>query len=108
MGRSFPKAVQRPEVIGSQPGVSPLDFFGSGMLGLGGSALAGPVGGLAAGIPFARPAVRSAILSQPYQNAMGSGGLLGNVPMVKGNEALIEEFLRRSAVPVAGLPAAQQ
>jgi len=101
VGRAFPKAVQRPEVIGSQPGISPLDIVGSGIFGGAGAAAGGPVGLLAAAIPFLRPAVRSAILSKPYQRTLGGAGLLSRIPNVQGNEALLEEMIRRSAVPLA-------
>lgn len=103
-GLAFPKAVQRPEVIGSQPGISPLDVVGSGIFGGAGAALGGPAGAMAAAIPFLRPAVRAGILSRPYQAMIARPGLLGSVPGVQGNQALIEDILRRSAVPLAGLP----
>jgi hypothetical protein len=55
---TFPKATQLPERMGSQPGVSPLDY--------GVAAMRGDAGGLA--WLTGRPAVRAAILSKAFQN----------------------------------------
>lgn len=54
-----PKAVQRPEKLGSVTAISPLDFWG-------GALKAGKMVGNALTLG-ARPAIRSAILSKPYQ-----------------------------------------
>lgn len=69
--KAFPKAAQNPETIGSQPGLSPLDYMASGVMG-GGAALAtgNPLALGAAAIPLARPGVRNVILSDWYQNKM--------------------------------------
>lgn len=63
--RTFPKAAQDLEKMGSLPGLSPLDYgtAGLGLMTSGGNPLA--IAGLAA-----RPGARSAILSKPYQNAL--------------------------------------
>lgn len=99
--RAFPKAFQRPEQIGSQPLISPLDIVGSGIFGGAGALTAGdPSGAMAGMIPFLRPAVRAGLLSQTYQGAMNAPGMLSRVPGVSGNEAVIEEILRRSMLPV--------
>ena len=59
---AFPKAVQN--VNTSMPGLSPLDaMFGAG-------AAVASSNPLAAALPLARPAIRSGILSGPYQRAM--------------------------------------
>lgn len=70
-GNAFPKAAQRPEVIGSQPGWSPLDSVSAAALGLGGAHYGGGYGALAALLPALRPAVRATILSGPYQRNLG-------------------------------------
>lgn len=67
-GATFPNAAKSPEQIGSVPGISPLDFVSSGIYG-GVGGMAHPAGYAAAAIPFLRPAVRGAILSNTYQNA---------------------------------------
>lgn len=59
---AFPKAVQN--VNSSMPGVSPLDFYAAA----GGASLGHP--SMLAGL-FARPAVRAAILSEPWQKHLG-------------------------------------
>lgn len=70
----FPKAAQTPEKMGSLPGLSPLDWAGGGIAGTlsaltGGSALVGaPL--------LARPAVRSAILSNFAQDRMMRQGAM--------------------------------
>lgn len=62
--RQFPKAVQTPERMGSLPQVSPLDF---GALGTVSAATGNP--GVMAGL-LARPAARSAVLSNRVQNRL--------------------------------------
>lgn len=64
---AFPKAAQRPEQMGSLPGWSPLDAY-AGAAGVGGALLSPYM----LGISIARPAIRSGLLSRPYQSAMGS------------------------------------
>lgn len=67
VGRAFPKAVQS---LGNQSvlPISPLDYaFGSGMAGMG--YLSGNP--MLAALALARPAIRSGILSAPYQQTMG-------------------------------------
>lgn len=61
--KAFPKAAQNIEKIGSQPGISPLDYATGGMASL----LSGHPGLLAA--IAARPFIRSLIMSKPYQKA---------------------------------------
>lgn len=105
-GAAFPKAAQRPEIIGSQPGISPLDIVGSGILGGAGvMASDDPRGGLAAILPFLRPGVRAGILSRPYQRMLQRPGMLSRLPGVAGNQQAIEEAVRRSVVPLAALGA---
>jgi hypothetical protein len=84
--KAFPKAAQSPEVMGSLPGISPLDFVGGGIMGSVGQAAAGhPAGLLAAGVPFVRPFARSLLLSDPYQKAMANPSYsLGMLPRVAG------------------------
>lgn len=62
---AYPKASD--EILSSMPGLSPLDYAFAG----GASAASGPIG--MAGL-FARPGVRSAILSEPFQNLLNSQG----------------------------------
>lgn len=65
-GNAFPKAAQNPETIGSQPGLSPLDYA----LGfLTGGATGNPMLAAAA---LSRPVVRSVIMSRPYQALTGT------------------------------------
>lgn len=104
-GRAFPRAAQRTEQIGSQPGVSPLDYAAGGLM----SAASGNYGLM--GTVLGRPAVRAGLLSGPAQRAVGAmrPGMLSRVPGVRGNEAMIEALMRRSAVPLSlSLPAAAQ
>ena len=107
--QAFPKAFQRPEIIGSQPPISPLDVVGGGILGGAGAIAGGPAGLGAAAIPMLRPVVRAGLLSRPYQRGLAAPRMLSRLPGVSGNEALIEEMLRRSSVPLAlSGPAAAQ
>lgn len=86
---AFPKASE--EVV-SSPGVSALDFFGSGLASAstGNSALMGGV--------MLRPAVRSLILSSPYQNALLNPSYGPGLIKSGTFNAL------RSSAPVVGLP----
>ena len=84
-GQVFPRATQ--DITSSMPGISPLDFGAMGTI----SAVTGnPL--LMAGV-VGRPAVRSAILSGPYQRAMVNApsygpGLLGSAaPSLLRNRA---------------------
>jgi hypothetical protein len=63
--RAFPRSMQTPEMIGSQPGISPLDVA-TGVVAAGQGKP-----GLAATM-FGRPLVRNLITSGPYQRAMGT------------------------------------
>lgn len=83
--KAFPHDLKTPESIGSQPGVSPLDYSLGAALGLGGAAAAGPAGAMAALAPFIRPIVRSTIMSKPYQAGMGSPNY---TPMLQPDSAL--------------------
>jgi hypothetical protein len=75
----FPKAAQTPEIMGSLPGTSPLDWAAAGSVGAATGnplALAGVLG---------RPMARSLALSPAVQNRLlqaprSSGGLLGVAP----------------------------
>lgn len=107
-GQAFPKAAD--EVLSSMPGISPLDFYAAGGLG---AATGNPGAMLALG---ARPLARSAILSGPFQRAMGpqsyntsaalrglasrpgqTGLQLGGVGMgLPGSPQLTEEELRQA------------
>jgi hypothetical protein len=80
---AFPKANQSVAQIGS-PGVSKLEAAMAGLMGAGGTAVGGPVGGFAAAsLPFvAPPAARALILSPVYQKFLAKQkypvkGLLG-------------------------------
>lgn len=98
-GQAFPKATQTLQQ--NYNAVSPLDY----LAGLGSAAAGGPLAALAT---FARPAVRGAILSKPYQRM--SGGQ-------KYDSNALAELLAATAggrnrlAPVAGtalLPSSQQ
>lgn len=105
---AFPKNMQSPEVMGAVPGISPLDVFGGATLGtLGAAATGSPAGALAALAPAVRPVIREGILSNTYQNAMGSpsyrNSLLakllaqGDVQNPQINQALIAQVLAAQA-----------
>lgn len=94
MAEAFPKAVQN--VNTSMPGLSPLDAMGSLAALIGAVGTGNPNAAWLAAAPLARPAIRSAILSKPYQNAMASVpnyqvGLLGR----GANDAFDNEATRR-------------
>lgn len=76
MARTFPKATQDVEKIGSMPGLSPLDY-GASLISF--AAWHHPV---AASMLVARPALRSLLLSKPYQE-MAAG-----IPSYRLAEAL--------------------
>lgn len=61
--QAFPKASQTPEVMGSLPQLSPLDYF-AGLIG------GVSTGGAGASAILARPALRAAALSSPVQNRL--------------------------------------
>jgi len=71
--KAFPKASQPVESMGSLPGISPLDFVSSGILGGAGAMASGdPKGATLAMLPFLRPAARNLLLSKAYQSAMAT------------------------------------
>jgi hypothetical protein len=88
---AFPRATQPTEAMGSPPGVSIFDLYGAGLGGgIGMAATRSPYGAAFGLLPLIRPATRSLIMSQPYQNIMASpvtsplgrseAGLLGLMP----------------------------
>lgn len=84
--KAFPKAAQSPEMMGSLPGISPLDFASAGIYGAAASAATGsPQGLLAAGIPVLRPMARGLLTSDLYQSMMARPNYtVGMVPRVTG------------------------
>lgn len=83
VAEAFPKAVQN--VNTSMPALSPLDYLGGG--------LGYTIHPAYAAAALARPLVRSAILSKPYQSLMaqpqsGNGGLLARGLPALDNDAL--------------------
>lgn len=113
VGRAFPKAAQRPEIIGSQPGLSPLDYASAPLYGAAGGLISGdPSGMLAAGIPFLRPGARSALLSPAFQRAptgVAPVGILGGVPGVSAIRPQLLERSRLLGTPLlSGLYAGQE
>lgn len=94
--QAFPKAAQ--EVTSSMPGVSPLDYFGGGTL----SALTGNPWAMAS--VAARPAIRSTILSKPYQRLMAtpdySSGVIADLVSPVISSKLARGTLR--ALPLSG------
>lgn len=97
---AFPKAAQRPEIIGSQPGWSPLDTMASAGLGIAGHSAGGAYGTLAALLPAIRPAARAMILSGPYQRAFGSPSTAQ--PETSLAEALRSGVLANTVTPYTG------
>lgn len=79
---AFPTVAKSPQQVGS-PAAHNLKSFGSLLLGGGGYAAMGPVGGAAAAVPFiAPPIARSIMFSKPMQRSliapsMQGPGLLG-------------------------------
>lgn len=91
-GQAFPKAAD--EIRSSMPGVSPLDFYAATA-----AAAIDPKALLTLG---ARPAVRSMLLSRPYQNVLASPSY-GGSPMLNA----LATSPARAAIQggaVAGLP----
>lgn len=72
--KTFEKAVQTPEQMGSTLPWSPLDTVHGSLLGMGGMYGAGSGWGALAGLaaPASRSIVRAGILSSPFQNSMMS------------------------------------
>lgn len=83
----------------AMPGVSNLNALMSVALGVGGTAMAGPLGAGAAMIPFARGGLRSMLLSPGYQNTMGRrdwqpvSDAVMSLPNQTGREALTRSIL---------------
>ncbi len=86
--QAYPKATQ--EITSSMPGISPLDFYGSGIVA------AGAQNPLPLLYPLARIGARQGILSAPYQRAM-------TAPKYSGGELeqLLGGLLKKSS-PVLG------
>jgi hypothetical protein len=81
--QTFPKAAQTPERMGSLPQWSPLDLFGSSVLGGMGSLATGNIAGAAAGLglPLTRIGARKAALSPFIQDSLlrrSGNGLLSD------------------------------
>lgn len=72
-GQAFPKASQRPEIIGGTIGISPLDYAAASITG-GASMLGGSnketTGAATLAALLARPAARRLVLSAPMQNRL--------------------------------------
>ena len=107
MGNAFPKAIQRPETVGS-PGVNNLNsMIGAGIGGtLGGLSSGGIGGGIgavagAAATPYIQSLVRQLLLSKPYQKTMGDPNYdanlvmqgLSKLPQTSTAEALTRAYL---------------
>lgn len=91
--KAFPKAMQTPESIGSQPGISPLDFAMSTGLGIGGTAAFGAPGAAAMAAPFIRPIARAGILTRPYQQSLGTPSYDPMLSPDSGLAALMRGYL---------------
>lgn len=93
MASAFPKAAQVPEMMGSLPGISPLDVFSSTALGV---STGNPLAGL---LPLARPAARAAALSGPIQNRLVQiAPPAGQRPLIpQGARNALSELLYQSA-----------
>jgi hypothetical protein len=71
--QAFPKAAQKPEIIGGTTGISPLDYTLAGLTG--GASYYGGNSGTESGLQglaalLARPAARKLVLSAPMQNQL--------------------------------------
>jgi hypothetical protein len=81
VAKTFPKAMQSPETMGSLPGWSPLDMYAGAGFGLGGYAAGSPE---LMALSLLRPTVRGGILSPQYQQMISPGA-----PMPRGNAAAL-------------------
>lgn len=92
VANAFPKATQAVEQMGSLPGVSPLDIFGS--VGL--TALTqNPLAALSI---LGRPLARSAALSGPVQNRLAAEAAARQAsPLLSGAQDFLAELAFRSA-----------
>lgn len=95
--KTFEKAAQDVEKVGSLPGFSPLDVAAGGIA----SAASGNPALLAA--VAGRPAIRSVILSKPYQNAFTTPSYKPSQMLRLSSEAVSSNLLRGGAV--LGVPA---
>jgi len=86
-GRAFPKSSQTPEKMGSIPSISPLDVAVKS-ISKGASTLAG------------RPAIRSLMLSEPYQSSLASASR----PVFSETNAL-KNVLGSGAIPIGAMNA---
>lgn len=104
MGNAYPKAVQRPEQIGS-PAVNNLV---SGLSAAGGGGIGAAMGGAmgagagaaagAIGVPIAQSLARKLLLSSPYQNYMGApnyrASLLNRGTSALPNQTQEQQYIR--------------
>lgn len=94
VGSAFPRATQ--SLKEAPKSLSPLDYMAA-LMGTGG---AGPLGAAAV---IARPAVRSLLLSQPYQRLLGSPQSYGPGLLEQTLPALENEYVRRAIPAGSGL-----
>jgi len=80
------------------PGVSASEMYASAGMGAAGNAIAGPAGLMAAGFPLVRGPMRSMMLSQPYQNTLGtpnySAGMGANLLSLLPQQRRLDSLLQ--------------
>ena len=104
--QAFPKAAQKPEMIGGTIGISPLDYTVAGLTG-GASLLGGSdketTGAATLAALLARPAARKLVLSNPMQNrlvqqqANAPGAIRKALPSSQEAQQLAKMLLMQSA-----------
>jgi hypothetical protein len=104
--QAFPKAAQKPEIIGGTIGISPLDYAAATVTG-GASMLAGQnneaTGATTLAALLARPAARRLVLSNPMQNrlvqqqAAAPGAIRQALPSSQEAQQLAKILLMQSA-----------
>jgi len=107
--QAFPKAAQKPEIIGGTIGISPLDYTVAGLTG-GASLLGGSdketTGAATLAALLARPAARKIVLSSPMQNRLvqqqsSPGGIRQALPSSQEAQQLAKILLMQSAAKEA-------
>lgn len=101
-GQSFPKAAQDTAKIGSVLGSSPLDWFGS--IGL--SAATQDPTLLATAV--ARPAVRSMLLSRPYQAVSAQAPTYGPSALTQAAPQVLETEVAKAIARLSGVEAGRR
>jgi hypothetical protein len=108
--QAFPKAAQKPEIIGGTIGISPLDYAAATLTG-GASMLGGSdtqtTGATTLATLLARPAARRMVLSNPMQNRLiqqqvtNPNGIRQAMPNSEEAKQLAKILLMQSAAKTA-------